>query len=68
MGHAIYQYAENTMNTFDDYINEMQGFRSRKDRIRDYFDERRIDIVINFMRSAYEQGCEDSKEYSNVDE
>jgi hypothetical protein len=56
------------MNTFDDYINEMQGFRSRKDRIRDYFDERRIDIVINFMRSAYEQGCEDSKEYSNVDE
>ena len=57
-----------SIHTFDDYMEDLQGFRSRRDRLRDYFDERRIDIVINFMRSAYEQGCEDSKEYSNEDE
>ena len=54
------------MNTFDDYMEDLQGFCTRRDRLHDYFDERRIDIVINFMRSAYEQGRKDA--VGNFDE
>jgi len=48
------------MNTFEYYMEDLQGFRSRRDRLSDYFDDHKIDIVINFMRSAYEQGREDA--------
>jgi hypothetical protein len=48
------------MNTFEDYMEDLQGFRSRVDRLRDYFDGRSFDIVIIFMRSAYEQGRKDA--------
>jgi hypothetical protein len=41
-------------------MEDLQGFRSRRDRLSDYFDDHKIDIVINFMRSAYEQGREDA--------
>jgi hypothetical protein len=55
------------MNSFENYMEDLQGFRSRRDRLRDYFDERRIDIVINFMQSAYEQGRKDAG-YDSDDE
>ena len=49
-----------SIHTFEDYMEDLQGFRSRRDRLHDYFDERRIEIVINFMQSAYEQGRKDA--------